>query len=68
MVGTAVVALAGCDAGGGAGAQASASTGAASRDAYVAAARCMRDNGFPDFPDPVETNGGWGFRRRSTTW
>ncbi|WP_426513740.1 hypothetical protein ACPPVO_25905 [Dactylosporangium sp. McL0621] len=60
VAGAAIVALAGCDSGGPAAAP-SASAGGASREAYVAAAECMRANGFPDFPDPVETNGHWGF-------
>jgi hypothetical protein len=56
---TIVAALAGCDPGGGA--RPTASSGGAGREAFVAAAECMRTNGFPDFPDPVETNGRWAF-------
>lgn len=50
--------LGGC--GGGSGTPPAPSAGAG-RAAYAEAAQCMRDNGFPDFPDPVETNGRWGF-------
>ncbi|WP_433042812.1 hypothetical protein [Dactylosporangium sp. CS-033363] len=31
------------------------------REPWAAAAQCMRANGFPDFPDPVERDGQWGF-------
>jgi hypothetical protein len=32
------------------------------RSALLAVARCMRTNGYPAFPDPVEDeHGGWGF-------
>jgi hypothetical protein len=61
VAGAAVIALTGCHSGGRAETGPSAATGGTSREAYVAAAQCMRANGFPDFPDPVETNGRWGF-------
>ncbi|MGI5238364.1 hypothetical protein [Dactylosporangium sp. CA-139066] len=53
-------ALAGCD-GSSPGAAATTAAGAGNRAALADAAQCMRANGFPDYPDPVETNGTWAF-------
>lgn len=44
--------LAGC--GGSSGDDAGASRGSASGDSAVRFAECMRENGVPDFPDPVD--------------
>lgn len=49
------LALAGC----GGGAPAAAPSGGADHDKLVQASQCMRDHGFPDFPDPVEADGRW---------
>nr|BFE60043.1 hypothetical protein GCM10020063_045690 [Dactylosporangium thailandense] len=49
-----IIGLAGCGSG-------TPEPAAPDRDVYAAAAACMRANGFPDFPDPVETDGRWGF-------
>jgi hypothetical protein len=36
------------------------------RAAFVAVSRCMREHGYPNFPDPVEnSNGDWGFPESS---
>lgn len=61
VAGTAMFALAGCGGGGGTGSQPTATSGGSSHSALVDAAKCMRDHGFPDYPDPVETNGSWAF-------
>lgn len=37
------------------------SSGGADRADLLAAANCMRGNGFPDYPDPVQSNGTWVF-------
>jgi hypothetical protein len=62
-VGVAMVALAGCTGGGDDGADGAASRAAGSNhDAAVELAKCMRANGFPTFPDPVEDDRGrWNF-------
>ncbi|GAA4249217.1 hypothetical protein [Dactylosporangium darangshiense] len=52
-------ALAGCNGGSPGGAPTTAAGG--NREALAEAARCMRANGFPDYPDPVQTNGAWAF-------
>lgn len=48
-----LIALAGC---GGTGNQPS---DGADRNKLIEAARCMRANGFPDYPDPIEDDGIW---------
>ncbi|MGI5239931.1 hypothetical protein [Dactylosporangium sp. CA-139066] len=62
LVVIALVGLAGCDGSGG-GAPAATTGGPQSqRQALAAAAQCMRDNGHPDWPDPVQNgNGDWVF-------
>ena len=60
---TAMLALTACTGGGGGGDRAapSATPGAAPK-ALLDGAQCMRDNGFPEWPDPVPYSGGrWGF-------
>jgi hypothetical protein len=58
--GVAMLALAGCT-GGGDDATASA-TPSSNHNGAVELARCMRANGFPDFPDPVQDDQGrWDF-------
>ena len=56
-----MIALAGCGGGGGSDGQPSAPPGVTNRAALVEAANCMRTNGFPNFPDPVEVDGRWVF-------
>lgn len=51
-----LVALAGCGGGGKAGSQPSSGV---DHEKLVEASRCMRNNGFPDFPDPIEDDGRW---------
>jgi hypothetical protein len=58
---TAMLALTACTGGGG-GSAAPGPTGGAVPKALVDAAKCMRDNGFPEWPDPVRLEDGhWGF-------
>jgi hypothetical protein len=52
---TLALARAGC----GGGAPAGAPSGGADHGKLVEASQCMRDHGFPDFPDPVEADGFW---------
>ena len=56
-----LILMAGCDGGGEPGSGAATAAGAGNRAALDAAAKCMRANGFPDYPDPVEINGAWTF-------
>ncbi|WP_345121756.1 hypothetical protein [Dactylosporangium darangshiense] len=51
----ALLALAGC---GGSAPSARPSSGA-DHDKIVEASRCMREHGFPDFPDPIQDDGYW---------
>ncbi|MFG2043536.1 hypothetical protein [Dactylosporangium sp. NPDC048998] len=57
--GAAMIALAGCS--GGTGSRPTAAPAPDNREKLADAARCMRANGFPDYPDPVETGGRWTF-------
>ncbi|MFC6020703.1 hypothetical protein ACFP2T_31610 [Plantactinospora solaniradicis] len=57
--GAATIVLAGCtDDGSG---KPSASSGVTNQAALIEAAACMRAHGFPEFPDPVETDGRWAY-------
>lgn len=60
-----MIALTGCG-GNGSDNKPTASTGTTDRAALIEAAKCMRANGFPDYPDPVETNGRWAFPASAT--
>jgi hypothetical protein len=57
----AVALLAGCggDSGGQTGPD--SASGTDQRSALLQVARCMRAHGYPNFPDPVEMSGEWGF-------
>jgi hypothetical protein len=58
---TAMLALSACTGGGGGSAAPSPTHGPVPQ-ALVDAARCMRDNGYPDWPDPVRyEDGHWGW-------
>ena len=58
----ALIALAGCDGGGGGGRPDATASPADRRQAAAAAAHCMRANGHPDWPDPIQDgNGDWVF-------
>jgi hypothetical protein len=61
LAGLAAVTLTGCGGGDKPSAASSSSAALDTHQAMVAAAKCMRDNGFPDYPDPVENNGVWDF-------
>jgi hypothetical protein len=63
VAGTAVIALAGCGGGDTGGRPAASSSAGGAQDAagLRAAAQCMRANGYPNFPDPVENDGRWTF-------
>src|SRR4051794_16431678 len=50
-----LIALSGC---GGGRPNARPSSGV-DHDKLIEAVQCMRDNGFPDYPDPVEAEGRW---------
>ncbi|GAA4245711.1 hypothetical protein [Dactylosporangium darangshiense] len=60
---TAMLALTACTGGGGGGDQAAPSaTPNAAPKALLDAAQCMRDNGFPEWPDPMRySDGHWGW-------
>jgi hypothetical protein len=61
LVATAAIALAGCTGGGG-GNAAATPTASSNRAAALELAKCMRANGFPNFPDPVQDDQGrWYF-------
>lgn len=62
IMGATVVALTGCS-GGTDGRPTPSSNAGGAKDAtgLVAAARCMRENGYPNFPDPVQQDGRWVF-------
>ena len=62
VMGVALIALTACDSGG-AGDQASPSPSAnGGNAALLEAAKCMRANGFPNYPDPVQNRDGiWQF-------
>jgi hypothetical protein len=57
VVAATLAALAGC--GGGGGGPAARPTAGADHGKLIEAVKCMRANGFPDFPDPIEDNGIW---------
>jgi hypothetical protein len=63
LLGTAVIALAGCSSGAPTGPRPSASAGAGLNDAratWLRVSQCMRANGYPDFPDPtLDEHGVW---------
>jgi len=69
VLGAVLLLLAGCDpAGGRAGGPASPSRSTDSAPA-LEVARCMRANGFPDFPDPVRNDDGtWIFPESAGEW
>jgi len=62
-VGAAAVLLTGCGGGSGGNAAQSPSPSASdARAAMLAVSQCMRANGYPNFPDPVQdSQGRWGF-------
>ncbi|MFD0585225.1 hypothetical protein [Dactylosporangium darangshiense] len=65
LIAVAVLVLAGCS---GTGNQPSPSPdpgGASDAAPLLAAARCMRANGYPDYPDPVQQDGRWVFPLRA---
>jgi hypothetical protein len=55
IAGTAVIALVGCSH------HPSNNEGADNRSTFFDAAKCMREHGYPDYPDPVRYDDRWGF-------
>jgi hypothetical protein len=54
VLATAMIAIAGCDNNTPSGAHPSASASTDARAAWLDVAKCMRANGYPNFPDPVQ--------------
>jgi hypothetical protein len=62
VVGTAMIALTGCVGGGSASGDPTTASPVASANSLLDLARCMRANGYPNFPDPIQDEAGaWTF-------
>jgi hypothetical protein len=58
--------LTGCGGSGGSAARDGASSNTDERSALLEVSRCMREHGYPSFPDPVaDSRGAWGFPESS---